>query len=195
MAAERGDPRAQYYLGYWSYHGTLLPQSYQEAFGWFRKSAVQGHPWSQNYIGVMYREGQSVARSDAEALRWFQFAVDHGSGEGCLNLSRMYFLGIGVAKDESKALGILRKGAMLEDELSQAELGRRLAKGDGVPADPVEAAAWYDLAVRGGNTDAKPERDSLYRSLSAAQVSAARARATALKAQIEAEIAARRRAP
>jgi TPR repeat protein len=143
----------------------------------------------------MYREGQSVDRSDAEALRWFQFAVNHGSGEGCLNLSRMYFLGIGVAKDESKALGLLRKGAMLEDGLSQAELGRRLAKGDGVPADPVEAGAWYDLSVRGGNTDAKPERDALYRSLSAAQVSAARARAAALTTQIEAEIAARRRAP
>jgi TPR repeat protein len=100
-----------------------------------------------------------------------------------------------VAKDESKALAILQKGAMLEHTLAQAELARRLAVGDGAPADPVEACAWYDVSVRGGNDDAKPARDALFRSLSAAQLSAARARAAALTSQIEAEKIARRSRP
>lgn len=195
LAAQRGDPRAQFFLGHWSYHGTLLPESHQEAYAWFRKSAVQGSAWSQNWLGVMYREGHSVDQNDAEAVRWFQFAVNHGSGDGCLNLSQMYFKGRGVAKDESKALAILQKGAMLEHPLSQSELARRLAMGDGAPVDPVEACAWYDLSVRGGNTDAKPARDAAYRTLSAAQVSSARARASALSAQIETEKALRTRAP
>jgi hypothetical protein len=64
-----------------------------------------------------------------------------------------------------------------------------------VPADPVEASAWYDLSVRAGNADVRPERDALYRSLSAAQVSSARARAEALSSAIEAEKADRLRPP
>jgi TPR repeat protein len=143
----------------------------------------------------MYREGHSVSQSDSEAVRWFQFAVNHASGEGCLNLSQMYFKGRGVTKDESKALAILQKGAMLGHSLSQTELARRLAVGDGAPVDPVEACAWYELSVRGGGTDAKPARDAAFRTLSAAQVSSARARASSLSAQIETEKAERRRVP
>lgn len=195
LAAERGNHRAQYSLGYWYYHGTFLPQSFGDAFTWFRKSAVKGHPYAQSYVGLMYLKGQSVTQSDSEARRWFEFSVNHGSGAGHLYLAQLYFDGKGVAKDDAKALGILTKGALLGHSPSQAELGRRLEAGDGVVGDPVEASAWYDLAVRGGEQDAKPARDALYRSLSAAQVSAARARAAAITSQIEAEEAARRSRP
>ncbi len=195
ISAERGNPRAQYFLGYWYYHGTFLPQSFPDAFAWFRKSAVKGYSISQNYVGLMYLNGQSVTQSDSEARRWFEFAVNHGSGDGHLNLSHLYFEGKGAPKDLSKALDILTKGAMLGHTTSQGELARRLAAADGVAGDPIEACAWYDVAVRGGDDDAKPGRDALYRSLSAAQVSAARARATVLASQIEAEKAARRSRP
>jgi TPR repeat protein len=195
LAAERGNHRAQYSLGYWYYHGTFLPQSFGDAFTWFRKSAVKGHPYAQSYVGLMYLKGQSVTQSDSEARRWFEFSVNHGSGAGHLYLAQLYFDGKGVAKDDAKALGILTKGALLGHSPSQAELGRRLEAGDGVVGDPVEASAWYDLAVRGGEQDAKPARDALYRSLSAAQVSTARARAAAITSQIEAEEAARRSRP
>jgi TPR repeat protein len=143
----------------------------------------------------MHREGHFVARNDAEALRWFQFAADHASGAGCLNLSEMYFQGRGVAKDESRALAILRRGAMLGDPFSQAELARRLQAGDGVRGDSVEACAWYDLSARGGNESAKVGHDSICRSLSAAQMSAASARAASFAAEIKAAEAARNNPP
>jgi TPR repeat protein len=107
----------------------------------------------------------------------------------------MYFDGKGVPKDDAKALGILTKGALQDHSPVQAELARRVAAGDGVAGDQVEACAWYDVSVRGGNDDAQPARDAGYRSLSAAQVSAARARATALTSQIEVEKISRRSQP
>ena len=195
MAAQAGEPRAQELMGYWYFHGVLLPKSHKDAFVWFRRAAVKGSAMSQEYLGTMYLKGYAVAQSHAEALKWFQFAVNHGSGDGCLNLSLMYFRGQGATKDDSKALVILSKGAMLGHALCQAELGRRLAAGDGVPADPVQACAWYDLSVRAGNAEAMPARDALFRGLSAAEATSARERAASLVAQIEAEKAARLAVP
>ena len=192
-AADMGYQHAQLYLGYWYLKGVIVAQSNSDAFLWLRKSAVQGNSEAQNYLGTMYRDGLSVPPSDSEAIRWFRFAVDHHSGPGCVSLAWMFSQGRGGSKDETQANALLLKGAMLGYDSAQAELARRYVAGVGLSADSVEGCAWYDVAARGGDSDATIARDGLLKVLSSAQVSAMRVRSDALIAQIKAERTSRRR--
>lgn len=73
-AAEHGDAVAQTKLGF-SYLESN-PQEPQQAFGWFRKAAVQGHSPAQAMLGAMYYDGLGVQRDYNQALAWYQKAAE-----------------------------------------------------------------------------------------------------------------------
>ena len=61
-AAERGDARAQGYLGFMYQYGRGVPQSYPLALYWYRRGAEQGDPAAQHLLGLMYDKGHGVDR-------------------------------------------------------------------------------------------------------------------------------------
>ena len=53
MAADQGNPSAQYHLGGMYDNGERVPKDEAEAVKWWRKAADQGHDAAQNDLGVM----------------------------------------------------------------------------------------------------------------------------------------------
>ena len=75
--AERGDARAQVFLGYMYEHGRGVPQDYVAAVYWYTSAAEQGHATAQYLLGLMYDKGHGVERSDTLAYMWLNLAAAH----------------------------------------------------------------------------------------------------------------------
>lgn len=87
--AERGDARAQTYLGFLYAHGNGVPQSYPESAVWYRRAAEQGNATAQYMLGLMYDKAQGVPLSYIEAHKWLDLAV-----AGATERERRYWLRI-----------------------------------------------------------------------------------------------------
>jgi Sel1 repeat-containing protein len=70
-AADQGNEKAQYNLGWMYYRGQGVPQDYTEAFRWFRKAADRGDSAAQSTLTVSYFKGRGVRRNYTEAICWF----------------------------------------------------------------------------------------------------------------------------
>ncbi len=75
--AERGDARAQAFLGFMYEHGRGVPQDYVAAVYWYTCAAEQGHATAQYLLGLMYDKGHGVERSDTLAYMWLNLAAAH----------------------------------------------------------------------------------------------------------------------
>src|ERR1043166_1191430 len=56
-AAERGEARAQAYLGFMYQYGHGVPQNYTLAYYWYRRGAEQGNATAQHLLGLLYDKG------------------------------------------------------------------------------------------------------------------------------------------
>ena len=77
-AAEQGDARAEFDLGWLYSVGRGVDTDYVEAAAWYRKSAEQGNPGAQYQLGHCLRMGRGVAQDEVEALSWFRKAAEAG---------------------------------------------------------------------------------------------------------------------
>lgn len=75
--AERGDARAQGYLGFLYATGRGVPQSYVEAARWYYRGAEQDDAFSQYMLGLSYDKGQGVPENWVEAHKWLNLAASH----------------------------------------------------------------------------------------------------------------------
>lgn len=80
LAAERGDPRAQGYLGFMYQYGRGVPQSYPLALYWYRRGAEQGDPAAQHLLGLMYDKGMGVPTDHVAAHIWLNLAAARTKG-------------------------------------------------------------------------------------------------------------------
>jgi TPR repeat protein len=102
-AANKGDARAQYMLG-WIYNlGQGVAQDYEQAASWYRKAADQGLAAAQYNLGFMYYNGRGVTRDYNQALLWYRKAADQGNAGAQNNLGLMYARGQGVPQDDVEA--------------------------------------------------------------------------------------------
>jgi hypothetical protein len=69
-AAEKGDTKAQHYLGDAYRRGLGVPQDLAEAIRWYRKSAEQGDVPAQCHLFDAYRQGQGVPQNYIVSSRW-----------------------------------------------------------------------------------------------------------------------------
>ena len=79
-AAERGDARAQAYLGFMYQYGRGVPQSYVLAIYWYRRGAEQGNPTAQHLLGLMYDKGMGVPTDHVAAHIWLNLAAARTKG-------------------------------------------------------------------------------------------------------------------
>ena len=56
--AEKGNPGAQFNLGFMYANGRGVPKNYVEALKWYRPAADQGFASAQHNLGIMYANGQ-----------------------------------------------------------------------------------------------------------------------------------------
>ena len=115
-AAEQGDVKAQFYLGFMYAQGDGVPEDDAEAVRWYQMAAEQGFVNAQYNLGIMYDQGDGVPEDDAEAVRWFQMAAEQGQAGAQSILGFMYAKGKGVPEDDAKAYAWLSIAAAQGDE-------------------------------------------------------------------------------
>jgi len=79
-AAERGDPRAQAFLGFMYQYGRGVAQNYALATYWYRRSAEQGNPTAQHLLGLMFDKGLGVPTNQVAAHVWLSLAAARTKG-------------------------------------------------------------------------------------------------------------------
>lgn len=73
--AERGNARAQAMVGFMYATGQGLPQAYDAASYWYRRSAEQGDTTAQYLLGLAYDKGQGVPQDEVAAYKWLDLAA------------------------------------------------------------------------------------------------------------------------
>jgi TPR repeat protein len=73
--AERGNARAETYLGFMYAHGWGVPQNYEIAARWYDAAARQSEPVAQYMLGLMFDKGQGVPQDYVTAYAWLSLAV------------------------------------------------------------------------------------------------------------------------
>jgi TPR repeat protein len=152
--AERGDPRALYYLGKQYAKGAGVPQSHQKAAEYLEKAARKGHVYAQNDLGAYYSEGLGVERDYAVAVRWFRRAASRGDHLAQYSLGRAYLHGLGVETNLQAALVWLRKAASGNQCDALCLLGELYRSGrPGLKEDRALAVRCYISAANQGHAE------------------------------------------
>ncbi len=73
--AEKGDAKAQFYMGFLYHHGYGVKRNEGEASKWFRMAADQGEWQSQYYLGVIYEKGVGLKQDLPAAHMWLSLAA------------------------------------------------------------------------------------------------------------------------
>jgi TPR repeat protein len=79
-AAERGNARAQAFLGFMYQYGRGVPQNYALATYWYRRSAEQGNPTAQHLLGLMFDKGLGTPTNHVAAHTWLSLAASRTKG-------------------------------------------------------------------------------------------------------------------
>ncbi len=184
-AAEAGDLAAQYELGLAFFHEGSLP------------TRVMGIRW----LGRAAREGHAGAQAKLEELRPTEPIVDlvfldparvaaaeGGDREEQFRLGYSYWSGTGgVAQDRGRAAALYLRSARQGFPVAQYYLGLAYADGEGMTRDPVKAHIWLGIARAAPDippefeTQAEEKQEEVAKSMSPAQIHAARAQATSFR--------------
>lgn len=159
--AEKGNARAQAFLGGQYRDGRGVLQDPVEAAKWFRKAADQGLAEGQYELGGAYMSGSGVPNSPADGISWLSKAADNNqavhkldviSVEMATNLLVVFYEG---GSDYAQEVKWLRKGAERGDASFQSQLGTMYVHGRGIPQDYAEAVKWFRKAADQDNAMAQ----------------------------------------
>ena len=153
-AAEKGDARADYYLGRMYLMAEGVPADYRKSVAYFRRAADHGNANAQFYLGNLYYLGEGVSQDYAEAVKWYGKAAAQADPLAQYYLGVMYASGEGTPKDLVKALMWLDLAA--SGGYETAAKFRKLVAGTMTPDAIAEAERQaHDLAA----TLHKPKTD------------------------------------
>jgi len=134
--AGKGDPRAQFDVGFMHAFGWGLPRNAAEAISWYSKAADQGLAVAQHFLGLAYVNGEGVRPDNAQAVRWFARAAAQGFAQSQFMLGQMTLNGRGVPKDPVQGYALVvmagrggvRSAARSVQALQLTEAQRALAE-------------------------------------------------------------------
>ena len=115
------------------------------------RALASSDPDAEAWLGAV----QLDRGADREGLRHIQHAAEAGSSEGAHRLALVYAQGLaGTPRDEKRAAELFEKAAAAGHVRSQINLGILYMRGQGVPADLIQARAWLEKAAAGGDPQA-----------------------------------------
>ena len=76
--AERGNVRAEFFLGGMYLSGTGVSQDYAQALKWSSAAAKRGSTAAQFNLGKMYEQGLGVKQDIVEAHMWYSLSASSG---------------------------------------------------------------------------------------------------------------------
>lgn len=154
LAADGGEPRAQYMLAFRMRLGfDGLQADGKEAFDWAAKAAAGGMPQGLGMMANMLYQGEGLPENLPAALTLAQPGCEKHSSEACETLGQMYRYGDGVPKDlaaarkafeQAVADGDIRGGWNIDSSIARANfaLAEMYANGEGVPRDQAKARSY-----------------------------------------------------
>lgn len=110
-AADLGDAKGAFYVGYMCERGEGVHKDIEEAFSWYNKAAKMGNRGAQHNLGVFYYNGISVRQDYKLAYEYFMMSADQGKADSMLNIGVMFENGQYVKKDYQKALAWYQKAS------------------------------------------------------------------------------------
>ncbi len=130
--AERGDARAQFWLGVAYKRGKGVEQDFGQALKWFKKSAKRGNADAENLLGQIYEDAEGVPQDYRQAAKWYRAACEHrpdygGAGQGCNNLGLLYLDGRGLKRNSVEAYKYFR---LADSEMNLDTAKRRMTDGE-----------------------------------------------------------------
>jgi TPR repeat protein len=149
--AEKGDPAAQYTLGWMFESGQGVSQSYKQAAYWYTKAANQGDVAAQFVLGSMYQKGNGVPLDNTQAAKWFIKAANQGDAIAQYRLGVFFQNGQGVKQNYEESLAWFTKAAIQGHITSQINLGKIYQLGRGTSQNFKEAIKWYEEAANQNN--------------------------------------------
>jgi len=142
-----GGAQAQLDLGDLYLSGRGVPQDFDEAASWYRKSAEQGNAHAQTKLGYAYAKGLGVDKDAASALTWFRKAAGQGDPPAEFDLGVMYARGTGVPQNITEAIRWYRLAAEQGDANALRNLAALYIYGLGVPRSYSAAYALYSVSA------------------------------------------------
>jgi TPR repeat protein/transglutaminase-like putative cysteine protease len=153
--AERGDARAQSYLGNMYESGRGVERDYGEALRWFLLAAEQGDAYSESELADLYDKGHGVARDEKRAAEWYAKAAEHNHTHSQACLATMYRDGRGVVQDYERAAYWYARAAEGGYAWAQMNLALLYINGQGVPQDTTKAISYFRKAAEGHESNAQ----------------------------------------
>lgn len=80
-AADAGEPRAIYFIGFLHHNGFGVPRSDEEAMKWFQRAADMNHFESQYYMAKLSENGRGVEHDLVAAHKWYTLAARSAPNE------------------------------------------------------------------------------------------------------------------
>ena len=87
--AELGDVVAMNNLGYAYEKGIVVPQSNQDALGWYVEAANKGFPTAMFNVGEAIYEGRGTKKDVTEALKWLILSGSKGDSDAQILASKI----------------------------------------------------------------------------------------------------------
>lgn len=142
-AADAGLPEAQEMYAMALSSGNGIERNLPEAQRWMRLAADAGRPAAQHMLGVMLLSGLAGEKNLEQARDWLGKAAQQNEPAALLALGTAHFDGSFGAPDYVAARDWLKQ-AFARGKFDAAEyLGQIAERGLIDPADPIEAAWWY----------------------------------------------------
>ncbi|WP_173510993.1 peptidoglycan-binding protein [Sinorhizobium psoraleae] len=182
-AAKGGDPFAFYEIGARFTEGRGVKEDLAEAVKWYQRAADAGVIPAEYRLASSYEKGSGVVRDAVKAKTLYLKAAAAGNASAIHNLAVMLASGRDGAPDFVEAAKWFEKAASLGVRDSQFNLAVLYARGNGVKQDLEESYKWFAIAARDGDKDAGEKRDEIAKAMKPEQLTSAKAKVDAWKAQ------------
>lgn len=167
--ADKGDARAQFYLGKMYFSGHGYSRNYNEAFKWYSASAAGNNSNGQLSLGRMYAYGLGIGQNYEEAMKWVRKSAEQGNPKAMDFLGECYGSGLAVQKNEEQSVQWYNQAAQAfnndewrTDPDDQYWLALLYLSGNGYAKDLSKALTWLRKSAEGGNQNAQYTLGNMY---------------------------------
>jgi TPR repeat protein len=166
QGADRGSAGAMTNLAHMYRRGEGMPADQVRAMALYQSAVKAGSFHALSWIGVMHLEGLGVPVDAAEACRWFGAGAAKNDPWGQARFATCWRDGLGgLKKDAPEAMRLASLSAEKGNALGNQIVGSMLRYGEGVKANPTEAAKFFRAALKPSlnvPSSVEPHREAAY---------------------------------
>lgn len=161
MAAQQGDPSAQFEVAARFAEGKGIKQDFPLAITWYTRASQKGFIPAQYRLATLYERGLGTSADITRAKVWYRRAADQGNIKSMHNLAVLAAGPQQAEPDYPTAARWFTEAAERGLADSQFNLGVLSENGLGLTKDSQQAYKWFALAARSGDKEATRRRDQL----------------------------------